>query len=64
MRIEQGSDFSASVAKLDSPEVKGGVLQLRMTLNFVIEQSEPKSSLGWDPDAKEICKDGKCIPIS
>lgn len=64
VRIEQGSGFSAPLAVVDSPALTGRVTNLRMSFDFVVQDSGTDSNLGWNPDAKETCKNGKRVPIT
>lgn len=61
--IEQGLGFSAPDARLDSPALRGQIYDLRMDFQFNVEQSSPRSSFGWNPDASETCRDGKRVPL-
>lgn len=64
VRVEQGSGFSAPVARVDSPSLTGRVTRLRMSFDFRVEDSGEDSTLGWDPDATETCENGKRVPLS
>lgn len=64
VRVEQGYGFSAPVAQLDSPALKGRVTRMRMTFGFVVEDAGQDSTFGWDPDAKETCQNGKRVPLT
>lgn len=61
VRVEQGVGFSAPVAQVDSPGIKGQVLALRMRFDFYVEESSPQSTLGWDPESTETCVNGKRV---
>nr|WP_246580894.1 hypothetical protein [Deinococcus aestuarii] len=64
VRVEQGSGFSAPVARVDSPSLTGRVTRLRMSFDFQVEDSGEDSTLGWDPGATETCENGKRVPLS
>ncbi|WP_102128245.1 hypothetical protein [Deinococcus planocerae] len=64
VRVEQGSGFSAPVARVDSPSLTGRVTRLRMSFDFQVEDSGEDSALGWDPGATETCENGKRVPLS
>lgn len=63
VKIEQGFGFTAPMAYVDSPALKGTAEDLRMTFQFVIEEGSGKANLGWDPDSTEDCVDGKRITV-
>lgn len=63
VRVEQGSGFSAPVARVDSPSLTGRVTRMRMSFGFQVEDSGEDSTLGWNPDATEECVGGKRVPI-
>ncbi|ACO47255.1 hypothetical protein DEDE109153_06560 [Deinococcus deserti] len=63
VKIEQGSGFSAAVAKVDSPSMSGTVNRLRMSFQFVIEDSAEDSQMVLNFDATEQCINGKRVPV-
>ncbi|MFC4426461.1 hypothetical protein [Deinococcus navajonensis] len=63
VKIEQGAGFSAPLAKLDSPSLVGTVYALRMSFQFNVEDADPKSQFGWDPDARETCRGGRRVAL-
>ncbi|MEF2276809.1 hypothetical protein V3W47_00770 [Deinococcus sp. YIM 134068] len=63
VRVEQGSGFSAPVAVVDSPSLTGRVTRMRMSFGFQVEDSGEDSTLGWNPDATEVCENGKRVPF-
>lgn len=64
VRVEQGYGFSAPLAQVDSPSLAGRVTRLRMSFQFIVDDAGEDSTLGWDPDATETCKNGKRVPLS
>ncbi|MFC4638795.1 hypothetical protein [Deinococcus hohokamensis] len=63
VKIEQGAGFSAPLAKLDSPSLVGTIKNLRMSFQFNVEDADPTSQFGWDPDARETCRGGRRVPL-
>lgn len=64
IKIEQGYGFTAPLAIIDSPDVTGRVEKLRMSFQFVIEDSDnDNSTYSANLDATETCRDGKRVPL-
>jgi hypothetical protein len=63
VKIEQGSGFSAAVAKVDSPSLTGTVKRLRMSFQFVLEDSAEDSQTSFSLDPTEQCVNGRRIPV-
>jgi hypothetical protein len=64
VKIEQGYGFSAPVAEIQSPNLSGHAEKLRMSFGFVIEDSDnDHSSISFDPDATETCRDGQRVAL-
>lgn len=62
VRIEQGYGFSAPLAQVDSPYMTGKVTRLRMTFQFVLEDSGEDSDTTYPLDPTETCENGKRVP--
>lgn len=64
VRIEQGQGFSAATARISSPNMNGTVGRLKMTFNFVIEDSDPATSkYSFALDPTETCENGRRVPL-
>ncbi|UQN07196.1 hypothetical protein [Deinococcus sp. QL22] len=64
IKIEQGYGFTAPLATIDSPNVTGRVAKIRMSFQFVIEDSDnDNSSYSANLDANQTCQDGKRVPL-
>ncbi|MFD1731593.1 hypothetical protein ACFSC4_11830 [Deinococcus malanensis] len=64
VKIEQGSGFSAPLAKVDSPNWGGTFTRLRMSFQFVSEEAGEDSKTTFELDPDEKCVNGKRVPIS
>lgn len=63
VKIEQGSGFSAAVAKVDSPVLNGTINRLRMSFQFVLEESAEDSQTSFSLNPTEQCINGKRVPV-
>ena len=63
VKVEQSIGFSAPKAEVDSPDLKGEVLDMQMTFDFNVLDSSPESTLGWNMNSEEQCIEGERVPI-
>ncbi|THF68500.1 hypothetical protein E7T06_16355 [Deinococcus sp. Arct2-2] len=64
VKIEQGYGFTAPLAVIDSPDVTGRVAKIRMSFQFVVEDSDnDNSTYSASLDPTETCRDGKRVPL-
>ena len=63
VRIEQGTGFSAPVAVIDSPNLKGRINDLQMSFQFDLLHTSEDSNYQLAIDPIETCRDGKRVPI-
>ena len=64
VKIEQGAGFSTPVALVDSPNLTGRITRLRMTFDFVIEDSGTDSVTTFKLDPNTECVNGKIKPLN
>lgn len=64
VRVEQNVGFSAPLAELNSPAITGKVVDMKMTFDFeILESNDKESSFGWDMNATEQCVNGQRVPL-
>ncbi|MFC6592043.1 hypothetical protein ACFP81_08560 [Deinococcus lacus] len=63
VKVEQNVGFSAPTAEIDSPQLTGEILQLKMSFDFEILDSLDSSNLGFNLDATEKCENGVRVPV-
>ena len=64
VKIEQGAGFSTPIAMVDSPQLTGRITRLRMTFDFVIEDSGMDSVTSFKLDPTTQCVEGRRIPLN
>lgn len=64
VRIQQGQGFSAALAELDSPSLKGRITNLLMDFDFNVMSSGQDSQFTGNLDATETCRDGRRVPLT
>lgn len=64
VKIEQGYGFTAPQAKVDSPFMTGNITRLRMSFQFVLEDSGEDSVTTFPLDPTETCQNGQRVPVS